>query len=351
MSKKSASREWIEAIFIAFFIIVFIRGLFFDLFTIPTTSMEKTLLAGDYVLVSKLHYGARTPITPLTIPLLHQTIPHTSIPSYLDWLQFEYHRLPGFSNIKQNDIIVFNYPVESHYPVDVRTYFVKRCVGLPGDTLKIKNRDLFVNERAAELPKEAEFQYRIKTDGTPISDSLLNALAVTDGGPISEPNVWLLTMTQKAANEVGLQPYVKNISLTSIAFDSHDYIFPYDKNYQWSIDEFGPIYVPRAGDCLSLTVENLALYKKIIEEDEHNTLAIVGSEIYINDTLTSSYTFKMNYYFMMGDNRHNSADSRYWGFVPENHIVGKAIMVIWSIGNEGKFFEKIRWDRLFKSIE
>ncbi len=350
MSKKSPTREWFEAILIAFVIIIFIRGFVFDLFTIPTSSMENTILTGDYVLVSKLNYGARTPITPLSLPLFHKIIPHTNIPSFLNWIQLGYHRLPGFSTIKHNDVVVFNYPVEQDYPVDERTYFVKRCVALPGDTLKIKNHNIFINSIAAETPIHAEFQYKVETDGTNLADTLLNRLSITEGGPTSELNSWLLTMTSPAAEVLKSQKFIKSISLIAHPFDPHDFIFPYDKKYPWSIDEFGPIYVPMKGDSIVITTDNLVLYKKIIEDDENNKIAIVGKDIYINDKLCKTYTFKMNYYFMMGDNRDNSADSRYWGFVPENHIVGKMVMVLCSFNNEGSFFSRIRWKRMFSFV-
>ena len=354
MAKKSASREWLEAIIIAFVIIIFVRGFVFDLFTIPTSSMENTILAGDYVLVSKLNYGARTPITPLSIPLFHKIIPHTSIPSFLNWVQLSYHRLPGFSKIKRNDVVVFNYPVEQDYPIDERTYFVKRCVALPGDTLKIKNHNIFINSIVEETPIHAEFQYKaetkVETDGRNLDDSLLSSLSITEGGPTSENNSWLLTMPSQTAEELKSQKFIKSVTLIAHPFDPHDFIFPYDKKYPWSIDEFGPIYIPKAGDSISITSDNLVLYKKIIEDDENNKIAIIGKDIYINDKLCKTYTFKMNYYFMMGDNRDNSADSRYWSFVPENHIVGKTVMVLCSFNNEGSIFSRIRWKRMFSFV-
>ena len=348
--KKSATREWLEAITIAFFIIIFIRGCVFDLFTIPSSSMEKTLLVGDYILVSKLHYGARTPITPLALPIFHQRIPHTAIPSFLNWIQLGYHRLPGFSEIKHNDIVVFNYPMELDYPIDERTYFVKRCIGFPGDTLEIKNHTVFLNGVSIDFPKEAELQYQVETNGDSLSQSLMNSLTLSEGGPINKPNTFLLSLTNHDAEDLKINKCIKSINVISHPFSPHDFIFPYDKRFAWNIDIFGPIYVPQKGDSISLSLENLSLFKKIIEDDDHNTIAVVGKEIHINDKLSQFYTFKMNYYFMMGDNRHHSADSRYWGFVPESHIVGKAVMVLGSLGNEGGFFERIRWNRIFSFI-
>jgi signal peptidase I len=313
--------------------------------------MEKTLLAGDYILVSKLHYGARTPITPLSIPLLHQYIPHTNIHSYINRPQLPYYRLPGFSEIKKNDVVVFNYPVERDYPIDQRTYFVKRCIALPGDTLKVNNKDIFINNKSIPLPIEAGFQYKVETDGSNISDSILKQFNITEGGPISEPDSWILTLTPQMAEELETMKFIKKISLIAHPFSAHDLIFPYDKNYKWSIDDFGPLVAPKAGDSVILSINNLSLYKSIIEEFESNTIVTAGDEIYINDSLVKSYTFKMNYYFMMGDNRHNSVDSRYWGFVPEDHIVGKAVIIISSFKDEGSFFERIRWERICKLIE
>lgn len=364
---KSALREWTEALLFAIIAATIIRTFFIEAYTIPTSSMEKTLLVGDYLFVSKLNYGPRIPMTPLAFPFAHHTMPFTQgRKSYLEWLNLGYHRLPGFQSIKHNDIVVFNYPIEDFRPVDKRENYIKRCVGLPGDTLAVKDRQLLLNEQLAVQPEGTQFNYFVKTDGKPISPVTLQKLDITEGGLQMQSNnqagdLYQFTMTDANLQKMSELENVVQIDTVLRAdgkYFHHESIFPQNsKLFTWNIDNYGPLVVPKKGMRMPLDSLTIPLYQRIITIYEGNTFRVVNGKPYVNDQAVDSYTFQMDYYFMMGDNRHNSADSRYWGFVPEDHIVGKAIMVWLSleapdfsdtsfIGGIRSFFKRIRWERV-----
>ena len=352
MKRRSAIKEWFHAVLFALVTVIIVRGFFIEAFTIPSPSMEKTLQVGDFILVSKLSYGARIPITPLSVPFAHQTLPFTNSKSYLDWFHFPYLRLPGTSEIKRNDIIVFNYPMETDLPIDHRTHYVKRCIAMPGDTLEIKEGKVFINAFLSIEPEYSQFNYLIKTDKPGLEDSTLKKLNITEGGRISVKGDYMLAMTKANAEILTQMKQVKDVKIYSDKKGSYsDFIFPHNDKFPWNIDFFGPLVIPQKGDSVEINLKNIALYERIITRYEENTLSIIHDSIYINNKPTSHYKFKMNYYFMMGDNRHNSADSRFWGFVPENHIVGKAVYILLSINKEAEGRSKIRWDRCFTKLQ
>lgn len=344
-------REWLKAIVFALVLVLIVRLFLFQVFTVPTPSMEKTLLPGDFVFVSKVHYGARMPITLLSFPFVQQTLPFTqACKSYLDRIQFPYWRMPGFSEIKRNDVVVFNYPNEDEIPIDHRSYFVKRCVALPGDKLEIKQGLLYVNDTAETRSDKIQFNYHVKAGTTGINQNLLDSLDITEGGRISKGGDYSFSLTPQKAEALKKLPGIKMVKIFCEKQGSFaEYIFPNDDNIKWNEDWFGPLRVPKKNDSVQTDAVHLPLYKRIIEVHEHNKLEVRNDSVFINDKYSRYYLIKMNYYFMMGDNRHNSADSRFWGFVPENHIVGKAMYVLLSLnkGNSGLS----RWNRWFTKIE
>ena len=409
--KKSVAREWFDSILFAVIAASLIRWLLFEPFQIPTSSMENSLLVGDFLFVSKIHYGARTTKTPLQIPLTHQTIWGTdSTKSYLDWIQLPQFRLPGFSDIERNDVIVFNYPAEEQHPSDLRTNYIKRCVAIAGDELEIKNRVVYINGNAMEFPKQSQHKYAV------ISTMLLNKETFYDLGiPIDnvrgavnpspynynrypynyfqsvedEMNnliengnsifkgidkykgqkvyAYIMDLTQEKVEKLGTYPKIFKEVIPQI--DAQAYLFPYhsylnwnaqktgvtDSTFDWKLDNFGSLKIPNEGWKMPVTPENLALYGKYIQDYEGNdNVEISKGTLKIDGNQLSEYTFKQNYYFMMGDNRHSSADSRFWGLVPKDHIVGKATMVFMSIDHDqekGGVFSRMRWDRAFTIIE
>lgn len=351
--KKGVVREWFDAIIFAVIAATVIRMFFIEAFTIPTPSMEKSLLVGDFLFVSKISYGARIPNTPLSFPFAHHTLPLTKdTKSYLEWVRLPYHRIPGLSKIKNNDIVVFNYPMEDFRPVDKRENYIKRCVAIPGDTLKVINKVLYINGEKAEMPVELQYSYHVKTDGNNLNPRVLTKMDITEGGLISNQGDYRLALTENSKEKLNAFPNVKEINPISEPEDSYaNYIFPADKHFRFNKDNFGPITIPKKGITVDLSSENIALYKRLITVYEGNKLTIDGDKIFINRKEASTYTFAMDYYFMMGDNRDNSADSRFWGFVPEDHIVGKAVMIWFSLDKAKTWFSKIRWSRIFNSIE
>jgi signal peptidase I len=386
--KQTKVVEWIDAIIFAVIAASFIRMFFIEAYTIPTSSMEKSLLVGDYLFVSKTAYGPKTPNTPLSFPFVHNTMPLTkSTKSYVEWIHNPYHRMAGFGKIKNDDVVVFhfpegdtvatNIPAQSYYqlsrmygrdrvwtdkrnfgdiisrPVDKRENYIKRCVGIHGDEIKMERGQLFVNGKPQQKFAGMQHKYIVRTNGTSLNPKALEKMniAVDDRETFSsEQYVFPLTDENAAkmkefANVVSVEKTIEEPG----RWDNQ--IFPSNQNFQWNVDNFGPITIPEKGKTVQLTIDNLPLYHRIISVYEGNKLEVNGSEIKINGTVATSYTFNMDYYWMMGDNRHNSADSRYWGFVPEDHVVGKAKFIWLSMDKDKSFPAKIRLKRMFRGIK
>lgn len=313
--------------------------------------MEKSLLAGDFIFVNKIKYGSRLPITILSIPFLDTKIPFTNLSSYIDWFQLPYIRLPAFSEINNNDVIVFNYPAQTDVPIDKKTKYIKRCVAIPGDTMEINNKNVFINNNEVNFGENIQFNYRVITDGTKISNEILSKYNITEGGIIADIGVYDFPLTQKAADSLRKEPFINNIrALKELQGYGSIITFPQSKFFLWNQDYFGPVVIPKAGNNVNINYKNIALYKRIIEIYEGNCLEVKANKVYINEEEAADYTFKMNYYFVMDDNRDNSKDSRYWGFVPESHIIGKAAFLWFSIDKNKKGLHKIRWKRMFRMI-
>lgn len=386
--KKSWVREWTDAIIFAVVAATIIRTFLLEAYTIPTSSMEKSLLVGDYLFVSKINYGPKVPNTPIAFPFVHHTLPFTtSTKSYLEWVHLPFYRFPGFGNVQHNDAVVFNYPAGdtvstrfqsnvSYYtlvkeygrkrvwsdkrnfgeivvrPVDKRENYVKRGIGMPGDTLQIINRQVYLSGKRAENPERLQYTYKVFTDGSSINQRILNRLNITEVNPSNKPGQFDISLTEETKQELEKLPFVKKIEiLNEEAGKWHPEIFPFDNAYKWNRDNFGPLYIPQKDVPIQLNVKNIVLYERLIRTYEGNDLQVRDGNIIINGMMTSTYTPRMDYYWMMGDNRHNSADSRYWGFVPEDHIVGKAEFVWLSLDqNKSWLGGKIRWSRLFSIV-
>lgn len=344
-------REWLAAVLFALIVVISFRAFIAEAFTVPTPSMEKTLLPGDFIVVSKLNYGPRIPITPIAFPFAHQSLPFTAgAKSYFDWIQLPYLRIPGYSEIKRNDVVVFNYPNEDDHPVDQRTHFIKRCIALPGDLLEIKKGRVLINKHISDEPENLQFNYHIKTKKIELNEQFLDSNEINEGGKISKNGDYSFSLTRNKANAIRK---MTGINLVELFCEKErqfsDYIFPNDEHVKWNADWFGPLLIPQKGDTIKISIANLSTYRRIIEIYEHNTLEVRNDSVYINNAYITHYRIKMNYYFMMGDNRHNSADSRFWGFVPENHIVGKATYILFSINKSNRGGS--RWKRWFSKIE
>ena len=358
--KKSTAREWADAIIFATIAASLIRGFLIEAYMIPTGSMERRLLVGDFLFVSKLNYGPRIPNTPLAFPFAHHTMPLTGGKAYSEIINIPYKRLPGFQNIERNDVVVFNYPMEAdepfNRPVDKRENYIKRAVGIPGDELIMKDGKLTVNGTLQYNSDDLQTSYIVVAEPFGLSEDILLKKRYDVDLENTDPSqgIYVLHITEAEAEDVRSWSNVKEVREVIFGTDNPNYAsFP---NYnwdsvQWSYDNFGPIKVPAKGWTVQLDDRTLPLYQRAITVYEGNTLEIRGNEIFINGEKTDSYTFKMDYYWMMGDNRHNSYDSRGWGFVPEDHIVGKALFTWLSYDKDGSFLSKIRWNRIFKGIK
>jgi signal peptidase I len=368
--KKSATREWVDAIVFAVIAATLIRTFFIEAYVIPTPSMERSLLVGDFLFVSKVNYGPRVPMTPIAFPFAHHTMPLINTKAYWDGVKIPYYRLPGFSNVKKGDVVVFNYPMDAdsplYRPVDKRENFIKRCQGAPGDTLSVVDAQVYVNHKEMPNPPGEQIEYNFTTSGIDVNPQIYHDLNISFYDP-TKPNI--PTMTKESYGV--LKGYSNVKTLTPViaprgVSDPNSPVYPTNQNhpvgppnlmlkgkqpdYKWNIDNYGPIIIPKKGWTVKLDSMTYPLYERVIKVYENNQLKVEGNDIYINGKKTDSYTFKMNYYWMMGDNRHDSDDSRFWGFVPEDHIVGKALFIWMSWDDSGSFFSKIRWSRLFRGI-
>jgi signal peptidase I len=348
---KTKSKEWFDAILFAVIAATLIRWLFLEAFTIPTPSMEKSLLVGDFLFVSKVNYGARTPKTPLQVPLTHQKIWGTNIPSYLTWIQLPQYRLPGLSEVKRNDVVVFNYPVEFEYPTDLKTNYIKRCIAIAGDTIQVKDMQVYVNGTAAENPPKAQYRYFAITS-EPLAKTF-RKMGITEFQSIQ--NGFFLWTTPDIAEKLKQNSDIKQVILSKRpANDPEPRIFPNASKFPWNEDNFGPLWVPKKGATIKLDSNNLLIYGSVIANYENNDeieYIDKDNKLMISGKPATEYTFKQDYYFMMGDNRHNSYDSRFWGFVPSDHVVGKALFIWLSVDPDPeKWYKKIRWERLFNVI-
>ncbi|HVM88919.1 MAG TPA: signal peptidase I [Puia sp.] len=391
--KKSSAREWIDAAVFAVVAATLIRAFVFESYAIPSGSMEKSMLVGDYLFASKISYGPRIPNTPLALPFVHNQIPFFGTKSYLDWIRLPYTRWFA-SPVKRNDVVIFNLPVgdtvidkddygtkilyydvirqlgngNPHegrkillanpdeyplivHPVDKTDNYVKRCVAVPGDILEIRESVLYINGNAVAFPARSETYYYVETGGQPLDETAMKEEYDVDiNNPeefqaTDQTNTYRILLTAAAKEKMQKNGLAKNISLETYKEKAGGLVFPYDNQHKWTIDDFGPVWVPKKGATLILTAENYPLYERAIRVYENNKLEMHDGKFFINDQETNRYTFKMDYFWMMGDNRHDSQDSRLWGFVPEDHIVGKAsfIFMSWDKGP--------RWGRIFSTIK
>jgi len=379
--------EWVDAIIFAVIAATFIRMFFIEAYTIPTSSMEKSMLIGDYLFVSKTSYGPKLPNTPLSFPFVHHTMPFsTTQKSYVEWIKNPYKRIAGFGKVKNNDVVVFNFPEgdtvaanvqnQSYYslvrnygrkrvwqeketfgeiisrPVDKRENYIKRCVGIAGDIIELKAGQLYVNGKEQTHFPGMQRENIVTTDGTGINKRLLEQMNIAkdDRNEISNTQ-YQFPLTVENEQKLKAMKNVLSVQPNIINAGNWDQnIFPFSSKYPWNVDNFGPLEIPKKGQTVKLTIDNLPIYQRIIGLYEANDLKVKDSTIYINGSVANSYTFKMDYYWMMGDNRNNSADSRYWGFVPEDHIVGKAVFIWLSMDKDQPFYNKVRWSRLFSFV-
>jgi signal peptidase I len=401
--KNSAVVEWIDALIFAVIAVSLINIFLFQNYRIPTPSMEKSLLVGDHLFVSKLAYGPRMPNTPVAFPFTQHTMPLIGGKSWSDIIEWPYKRLKGFGHVRNNDPIVFNFPAgdtvvveeqaTSYYeivrrkarelqqrdsysggtampeefymqaarkeirsnntviyrPVDRRDNYVKRCIGIPGDSIMIKGGSLYVNGNLVPDNGTQQTNYVVGTNGTTINPKAFERLGISkyDQNMVSG-SAYILPLTKGNAEAISKFTNVTEVSpVYERQGEYAPHIFPYSPTYPWNEDNYGPIWIPVKGATVKLDTSNLCLYERIIDVYENNDLKVKDGTIYINNAVANSYTFKMNYYWMMGDNRHNSADSRYWGFVPEDHIVGKPKFIWLSIDKEASGLKRIRWNRMF----
>ena len=375
--KKSIFREWFDAALFAVVAATIIRTFFIEAYTIPTGSMEGSLLVNDYLFVSKVAYGPRVPNTPVAVPLVHNTI--FGGESYTTAVQWDYRRFWGVGKVQRNDIVVFNFPngdtvvkeapEQDYYalcreygrnaivgmntiitrPVDKKDNYIKRCVAVPGDKLEIRNGVVYINNEPGEVFPHAQSTYRVLTNGQGLSAEFLEENDIDQPAGFGN-NQYMFTLANDKLALMKKQPQVIEVSAYNdpagyVPQSPGAWVFPHDTtNFKWNKDNFGPLVIPKEGTSVQLTPQNIAIYRRLISIYERNNFEERGGKFYIEGKEITSYTFKMNYYWMMGDNRHNSADSRYWGFVPIDHVVGKASFV-WLSHENG-----LRWNRLFRSV-
>ena len=371
---KSASGEWTSSILFAVVAATIVHTYVMQPFTIPTGSLERTLLIGDFLFVSKFHYGARTPMTTVSFPMVHDTIPGLGIKSYLDKPQLPYFRLPGFQKIKRSDIVVFSWPVDTvnrfyglddgkYYqkPIDKKSNYVKRAVGIPGDSLKVVDGKVYVNNKPLELPDRAQLQYSYQglSKGSGFNaKNLYDSYKITNLQFFNSTQFATQSITDENAERFRNHPNVASLEKIIAPADQKDpSIFPKGTASLGNRDQISTLYIPKKGTSTPITTENIALYKRLIEVYEGTemghpqTITISGNQVLLDNQPLTEYTFKQDYYWMMGDNRHNSEDSRFWGFVPENHVVGKPVFIWFSWDSNGNgIMEKIRFDRLFTTV-
>ena len=350
-SAVGAIRDWVSSVFFFAMVAALIRWMVIGLYVIPSGSMEPTLLPGDFVLVSKIHYGARTPATPLQIPITHQTIPGTKIPSYLNWIELPQYRLPGLSKIKRNDIIVFNTPIGPE-PPDLREYWIKRCIALPGDLVHIAHKQLYVNHTPADPEDRAQYCYFMKTkrilptaffEKNDIKNPVRSAVPGHEGYTIYTTPARVKQLTTMLTNIQSVDPVEDEGFQPSV--------YPFDPTLGWTKDNFGPLQVPSKGMVIQMNAQNILLYGPIIQGFEgKKDIRFTQTTCWIDGKEVAQYTFCKDYYFAMGDNRDQSGDSRFIGFIPEEYIVGKAVMVLLSSDRSNSFFSGIRWNRLFHVV-
>jgi len=341
-------------------------------YTIPTASLEKSLLIGDYLFVSKMHYGARTPVTTISMPMVHDTIPLAGVRSYLKTPQLPYFRFPGFQKIKNNDIVVFNWPADTvkrffhkdiaqYKPIDKKSHYVKRCVGIPGDKLEIKNGLLFINDKQVSYPDRTHIQHLYVVKTKPEQDfsrttlsRIANNYDIKEIYPTRVLGNYIMNLTDE---KYQLIKKMSNVDSLFLYTPVERKMFGGKK--EWTINNFGPIYIPKKGDVLKLNKDNYLFYKKIIETyDEHDArhqlknhrVRLQGEQVFVDGKPVEEYTVQQNYYFMMGDNRSQSEDSRFWGYVPEDHIVGKPVFIFMSLDANKSFPANIRWNRVFTTV-
>ncbi len=337
---RKGLKEWGQALLLAFILALLIKGLVVQSFMVASPQMEKTILTGDFIMVNKIQYGARLPITLLSVPFFSS--------AYSELIQLPQIRMPGFGSIKHNDLIVFNYPVQFDPPIDKKENMVKRCIGLPGDTIKINSKKVFVNNIPNICTSSLQFNYRVVTNNKVIDNEFLEKYEINEGGMVSDIGIYDFTLDFERYKQIKADKNIRYIrELKDFPGENSRYIFPIGHYFSFNKDYFGPLVVPYKGQVIQLSTHNIEIYKILLTEYEGNSVEIKNYKIFINGKKTTKYTIKHDYYFVMDDNRDNAKDSRYWGFLPKSHIIGKASF-IWFSYNKSK--GAIRWRRMFKHL-